>query len=294
MLKLGRQPKIEGKPSVSSSGSISDQDFAMIRDLLYQEAGIVLNDSKRSLVEARLARRIRTMGLNTYGQYIARVKQDPQGDELVHLIDVISTNVTHFFRENDHFELINELMSRWVADGTRRLRFWSAACSSGEEPYSLAMTLAPYLEKNDLDVKILGTDISTRVLEQAVTGVFEPDRVEKIPSNIRARFFHKVQVKGREAWEVDPRLKALMMFHRLNFTRFPYPINGVFDVIFCRNAMIYFDKNLRTRMVREFSRLLKPGGYLLIGHAETLIGVEDAFVTVRPSVYRHRNPGEGH
>lgn len=293
MLKLARRNHDAGSIREHRAGSISDADLALIRDLLHRETGIVLNESKRALVEARLARRLRALDLPDYAGYIAMVRDNPQGGELVHLIDAISTNVTRFFREDEHFSLVDEVVGSWIAAGRRKLRFWSAACSSGEEPYSLALTLAHHLEgRSDLDVKILATDINTQVLEEAARGFYPEERLETVPADLKRKYFRRVAPGDGRTWAVSDDLKRLLMLRRLNFTRFPYPIKGVFDVIFCRNAMIYFDRDLRARMVGEFARLLRPDGYLLIGHAETLIGVEQDFVTVRPSVYR-RIPNGG-
>lgn len=285
--------KLGGKnaPGGLEQRGMSNQELGVFQRILYEQSGIVLSANKRALVESRVTQRLRVLGMDGYGAYLDFLSADPTGEELVQLIDVISTNVTKFFREPDHFELLDRTVAEWVAEGRTRLRFWSAACSTGEEPYTMAMTLHPHLVKHGLDLKILATDISTRVLAQAQAGWYAADRLAGVPADLRARFFAPGHGQQEGQFAVSDKLKKMMMFRRLNFTVFPYPIKGVFDVIFCRNAMIYFDRDLRNRMVVEFARLLRPGGILMIGHAETLIGMEKRYRTIKPSVYLRLNDG---
>ena len=272
--------------------AMSRSDLAVFQALLYDKSGIVLKDNKRALVESRVNQRLQALGIECFSEYLQRLQDDASGEELVHLIDVISTNVTHFFREADHFDLMARVVEQWAEAGVQRMRFWSAACSTGEEPYTMAMTLHPLVTKYRLDLKILATDISTRVLAHAQQGLYDPARLSGVPADLRKRYFSRRQIEGREFEAVSDQLKNLIMFRRLNFTVFPYPIKGIFDMILCRNAMIYFDRRLRSRMVPEFSKLLRPDGYLLIGHAETLIGIEGGLRTLRPSVYQRMRDGE--
>ena len=260
---------------------IDDAGFERIRDMMYGNVGIVLKANKRALVEARVNKRLRALDLATYDEYLDHLAAD--GGELVLLIDAISTNVTHFFREDDHFNFTRTTVEAWLGEGRTKLRFWSAACSTGEEPYSLAMTLGSVPGIEAADIKILATDISTRVLRSAAAGVYPADAVARIPSARRRGAFEDL---GDGTARVAERLKRNLMFRRLNLNRTPYPIKGVFDLIFCRNVMIYFDNDLRRRIVAEADRLLHPGGYLIIGHAETLIGMESRFTYVKPSIYR--------
>lgn len=283
--------KTRENPGLPLQQGMSDHDLNVFQNVLHEKSGIVLTDKKRALVESRVTQRLRALNMTSYGEYLDFLQKDATGEELVHLIDVISTNVTKFFREKDHFELLDKVVAKWSSQGQRRMRFWSAACSTGEEPYTMAMTLHPHLVKHGLDLKILATDISTRVLAHAQTGVYQENRLAGVPDALRSRFF-RAQSEGKEpAFVVSEQLKQMIMYRRLNFTVFPYPIKGVFDVIFCRNAMIYFDRDLRTRMVQEFARLLRPGGILMIGHAETLIGMERLYRTLKPSVYQRLNDG---
>ncbi len=270
---------------------MSPSDLAVFQRILYDKSGIVLKDNKRALVESRVTQRLRSLGMNSFSSYLDMLQHDASGEELVLLIDVISTNVTQFFREADHFDLMADIVTEWAEAGVKRMRFWSAACSTGEEPYTMAMTLHPLVLKYRLDLKILATDISTRVLAHAKRGHYAPERLGGVSGELRQKYFSRHQSDGREIDVVSDQLKDLILFRRLNFTVFPYPIKGAFDMILCRNAMIYFDRKLRGKMVPEFTRLLKPGGYLLIGHSETLIGIEAGLQTLKPSVYQRLNNG---
>ncbi|MCP4291408.1 MAG: methyltransferase domain-containing protein [bacterium] len=275
----------------SLKAGMSASDLTTFQNLLHDKTGIVLGDSKRALVESRVTQRLRALNMESFPAYLNFLANDKSGDEMIQLIDVISTNITRFFREADHFDLLQTEMDKWATQGKTRMRIWSAACSTGEEPYTIAMSVDELVKKHRLDFKILATDISTRVLAHAKAGVYEEDRLANIPDNLKNRYFRRQSGSGPTRYAVSEQLKNMMIFHRLNFTVFPYPIKGIFDVIFCRNAMIYFDRDLRTRMVREFARLLRPGGILMIGHAETLIGLENQYRTIKPSVYLRLNDG---
>lgn len=279
-------------PANSPDLGMSSAELAIFQRILYEKSGIVLKDNKRALVESRVNQRLRSLGMTSFTTYLDMLQHDATGEELVLLIDVISTNVTQFFREPDHFVLMAKVVEQWAESGVKRMRFWSAACSTGQEPYTMAMTLHPLVTKYRLDLKILATDISTRVLAHAKTGHYDPNLLSGVPAGLRKTYFTRQQIDGREVEVVSDRLKELVMFRRLNFTVFPYPINGIFDMILCRNAMIYFDRHLRGKMVPEFARLLRPDGYLLIGHSETLIGIEGGLRTIKPSVYQRLNDGE--
>jgi chemotaxis protein methyltransferase CheR len=267
----------------SVAGNLDRATFQRIRDIVYARSGIVLKDDKATLVAGRLGRRLRELGLATPGDYLAFLERDRSGAELTNLLDAISTNVTYFFREPDHFELIAQLHSRWIAAGQRRFRYWSAASSSGEEPYTLAMTLHS-LGTSNLDLKILATDISTAILERAIAGVYPDKAVGEIPPQHLARYFRR-QAGEPPTYAVTDELRALVTFRHLNLAVFPSPLHGPLDMILCRNVMIYFDQALRSRLVNEFARLLKPGGCLIISHAESLVGIDVDLKMVRPSVY---------
>lgn len=259
--------------------------FQRFRDVAYRHAGITLKDGKETLVEARIAKRIAALGLADAQAYLSFLERDADGEELVRFLDVISTNFTSFFREVDHFTFLTEEAEQWLSEGRTRVRVWCAASSTGEEPYSLAMTLDQVLGDR-VEWKLLATDISTRVLAQASAGVYPADRLAQIPAHVRNRYFQKHPEGGPDAWLVRPALREHVVFGRLNLSRPPYPLHGPLDAVFCRNVMIYFDTAVRQHVADEVERLLRPGAPFVVGHAETLAGVRTSLRVLRPSVFR--------
>lgn len=258
--------------------------FRRFRDVAYRHAGIALKDGKESLVEARIQKRIAALGLDGPEAYVAKLERDRGGEEIVRFLDVISTNFTSFFREPDHFATLAEEANAWVAQGRRRVRVWCAASSTGEEPYTLAMTLAKAIPDPRADWRILATDISTRVLATARAGVYPEDRMAGVPPAFRAQWFARDHAGGPST--VRPALRDRVAFARLNLATPPFPMPGPLDAVFCRNVMIYFDERVRQGIVAEVERLLRPGGLFVVGHAETLHGLRTRLVPVRPSVFR--------
>lgn len=273
-------------PTRATTRRIGDVEFERIRHLMREQVGIVLQENKKALVEARVNRRLRTLGMDSYAAYIEYVDNDRSGTELALLIDAISTNVTQFFREIEHFRFLERTVAQWLAAGRTRLRFWSAACSSGEEPYSMAMTLNRLEGAAAADLKILATDINTAMLRDAQRGNYSTASVESIPEGYDQGVFQRRTVEGETRFRVHDSLKQMILFRRMNLNRMPYPIRGRFDVIFIRNVMIYFDRELRGRIVEQAHGLLNDDGFLIVGHAETLIGMDSQFSFVQPSVYR--------
>ncbi len=259
--------------------------FDKLRKIIYETSGISLNANKEALVSARVAKRIRALGLEGHREYLHFLTTENTGNEIVHLLDAISTNVTHFFRESHHFDVLTSAMNDWLKKGERRFRFWSAGCSSGEEPYTIAMTLLEATNGHKADMRILATDISTQILGKSIDGVYEKKKMENISPVIRERYFDR-QGRGDNAiYGVKDTLRRMTVFKRLNLSVVPFPMSGPMDAIFCRNVMIYFDNNVRQNLLNEFYRLIKPGGYLMVGHAESLTGMLSGFKTVKPSVY---------
>jgi chemotaxis protein methyltransferase CheR len=265
------------------------QTFKDFQAIAYQKAGIFLREGKAALVQARLAKRLRELGLTSEREYLEKLRGEGD-DEVVLFLDAISTNFTKFWREPDHFETLKEHVLAQKAAGQRKFRFWSAASSSGEEPYTIAMTLDPILE--GCDWKLLATDISTRVLARAVAGEYTDEEIDGIPPALLQRYVDRRTGEDGEArWVVKDRLKQKITYRRLNLASRPYPMKGPMDAVFCRNVMIYFDRPMRAGVVGEFERLVGPGCPLFIGHSETLNGISTRFKTERPSVYRM--PEEG-
>ena len=262
--------------------------YNRLRTIVYERSGIRIKDGKASMVASRIARRLRALNLRDELEYVQHLETTME-EEIVHLLDAISTNVTSFFREPHHFDLVREVFPRWLKAGQRRFRFWSSACSSGEEPYTLAMTLleaaAEAGVRGSLDVKILATDISTEILSYAQEGVYEERRTQGVPPELRRRHFQQRSVAGEPVYAVSPELRQMVVFRRMNLSQPPFPMRGPMDMVFCRNVMIYFDDPVKDGLMREFHRLLRPDGYLFVGHAESLTRAADRFSRAGSSVY---------
>ncbi len=259
--------------------------FDKLRAIIYEKSGISLHDGKEALVSARLGKRMRLLGIQDYRDYVERVSRDEDGTETVGLIDAISTNVTSFFREPVHFDVLGKLMSDWLKDGKKRFRFWSAACSSGEEPYSIAMTLLEVVKDQPVDLRILATDISTQALAKGRKGIYDEQRMSPVPPHLKTRYFERRKNGNGVSYGATPALRKPILFRRLNLAAPPFPMTGPLDAIFCRNVLIYFDQTTRKRLLDETHRLLKKGGYLMVGHAESLTGMICDLKPVRPSIY---------
>ena len=263
-------------------------DYNRLCDIVYEQSGIRIRDGKMSMVGSRIARRLRALRLSSESAYLQYL-EDELESEVVHLLDAISTNVTSFFREATHFELLAQSIGRRLDTGQSRLRVWSAACSTGEEPYSMAMALQQEVAKRGraVDLRILATDISTKVLETAMDGRYSASAIEPVPRLMKSHFLNRLS-GGTDEYEIAQELRDLVLFKRLNLSQPPFLMRGPMDAIFCRNVMIYFDQPVRDRLLEEFYRLLRPDAYLMIGHAETLNTRTDLFERVGPSTYRKR------
>lgn len=258
--------------------------FERLCAIAHERAGIHLKDGKQGLVAARIAKRMRALSIESPRRYLQHLEADDSGEELRRFLDAISTNYTFFFREPDHFEVLGAAVKRWVAEGHTRLRIWSAASSSGEEPYSIAFTVLEALGGRELDFQILATDISSRVLEHARAGIYTSDRIGSVPEGVRRRFLQTVRGRA-DAYQVRPEITERVHFRRLNLSAPPFPMKGPFDVVFCRNVLIYFDQAVRQRLITAIDGLLRPGGWLCIGHTETLTGIRHGLRLVRPSTF---------
>jgi chemotaxis protein methyltransferase CheR len=250
----------------------------------HQQAGIALGPSKEALVTARVGKRMRALGLDDERSYLDFLEADRTGEELIQFLDVISTNHTAFFREPDHFDLLRALLADWRQQGLRRLRIWSAASSTGEEPYSIVMTVLDALQDIDLDFKLLATDISTHVLARAQEAAYPLERLAAVPPPFVTRFFQRDQGPDH-SYRVRDEVKRHVVFRRLNLSQPPFPMQGPLDIVFCRNVLIYFDLPVRQRLLEAIQGLLRPGGWLFVGHTETLTGISTAFRVSRPSVF---------
>ncbi len=271
--------------------TIPEKIFQQIVDIVYKESGIVLQD-KRELLEARMASLSRKRGYGSVQEILDRLKSDNTGQAVVELLDQVSTNLTFFFREPAHFDFVSkvflpQLMLRKKAQRNNQIRLWSAACSSGEEPYSLAITVKEQLgDDNSWDVKILATDISTKVLKKAIDGKYSRHEVMKAPPGTIQKYFERGGDRNSPVYSVRPEIKNMLVFRRLNLLQDSYPFSGKFDLIMCRNVMIYFDHATKQDLLKKFHRYMNDGGYLMTGHAESLTSFESIFKRIQVAVYQ--------
>lgn len=266
--------------------ALTKREFDLLRKFVYTNAGISLSDQKMALVQGRLSKRLRTLGMNSYKQYYDHLVSDDTGDELIHLIDAISTNVTSFFRERGQWEYLKiHVEDIFAKRSNSAFRIWSAGCSSGEEPYSIAMFLLENLPAVSVrQCKILATDISADILRRATSGRYVAKNVEPLPKNYVSKYFDRD--RKSESYQIKAFVREMVLFRLFNlvygnFSLFTNP----FDMIFCRNVMIYFDTPTRDKLIAEFARVLPPGGLLFIGHSESLTRNNKLFRMIQPSIY---------
>lgn len=273
---------------------ISDQEFARIQQLVKDATGIALSEHKRSLVVSRLTKRLRALELTSFVGYIDYLAGPDGAGEWEQFVNAITTNKTDFYREPAHFEFLTQevlagVKSRAVRGGERRLRIWSAGCSTGEEPYTIAITVRDSLGSLlTWDARILASDIDTSVLERAASGTYAEERVADIPTATLHRHFLRGTGGHAGLVRVVPDTQRMVTFRRINLLETPWPIRSRFDCIFCRNVIIYFDRPTQERLMRQFAEYLREGGYLFLGHSESLHGVCDQFEFLRNTIYRKR------
>lgn len=270
---------------------LTQREYQLIARLVYEKSGINLGDHKLQLVRARLGKRLRAGGFKSFGEYYQYVAGQSDGDELCTLLDAISTNTTHLFREIRHFRFLKETIQNWTKERDWKaeysnLRIWSAACSSGEEPHSIAMVAHDALGQSGVQLKILATDISTRMLSRAQLGLYETHRVGTVPPEYRTKYLGKVETEEGPFLQVVPELRRLIRFARFNLMSPTFPFRHGFNVIYCRNVMIYFDRPTQQTLVSKLASHLSRGGYLMIGHSESLNGIEHPLSYVEPTIYR--------
>ncbi len=264
---------------------LTSGQFEDICQRLHQICGIHLQPGKEGLVKARLTKRLRVLGLSDFDAYLSYLETDSSRQEVTAMIDALSTNKTSFFREEQHFDLLNQqILPEW-ASSKRPLRVWCAGCSTGEEAYTLAMVLSEGIPNiAGRDVRILATDISTEVLRLAQEAKYTKDAAKSIPPRLLGKYFTIVSSEQARTYQVSSELRSMIRLARLNLME-SWPMKGPFDAIFCRNVMIYFDKPTRERLAQRFRQLLSPGGHLFIGHSESLTGMRVDLSYVKPAVY---------
>lgn len=277
---------------LNSPAKMKKGEFQQFSSFIYDHVGIQLPPAKKTMLESRLQKRLKSLGIRSFAEYGDFVfSEEGQEMELVHLIDVVTTNKTDFFREPGHFKFLTQvvlpaLMKKRDITPSHPVRFWSAGCSSGEEPYTLAMVLAEYTaEHRDFYFSILASDISTRILETARKAIYPEERTDDIAMNIKKKYLLRSKDRNCSLVRICPELRAKVNFRRINFMDADFGVREKMDIIFCRNVVIYFDKSTQQDLMQKFHRQLRPGGYLFLGHSETLNGIDVDFKSVGPTVY---------
>ncbi len=272
----------------------TDADFERVSAMVYRSVGIRLTEAKRDLVYGRLARRIRHLRLNSFRDYLDYVEEHPK-EEFTEFINSITTNLTSFFRERHHFDMLRaEVFPKLMRtrSASRRIRIWSAGCSTGEEPYSLAMTVASaFPAGSGWDVKILATDLDTHVLEHARAGIYTEERVSQLPSEVRQQWIRRGRGEHAGKVRIAPEIQQMVTFNQLNLME-AWPMRGPMDIIFCRNVVIYFDKQTQSRLFDRFADILADDGHLFVGHSETLYRVTERFELIGQTVYKKVGVGK--
>ncbi|HEY4363686.1 MAG TPA: protein-glutamate O-methyltransferase CheR [Bryobacteraceae bacterium] len=260
--------------------------FQKISSLIYDKAGIELKNGKQALVSARLGKKLRETGCRSYEEYLSRIEGDGTGESLIALIDALTTNYTSFLRERSHFDYLRKILPPLSSRGA--VDIWCAAASTGEEPYTLAISAAEALGSEAYArCRILATDISTRVLATARRGIYPAERMAEIPKDWLAKYWLRGEGSSQGMCKVKPEIGRMVEFRRLNLIE-EFSLARPFPVVFCRNVMIYFDKSTQERVVSRISRFIEPGGYLFVGHSESLSGIAHGLECVAPAVYQKR------
>ena len=276
--------------AIQDDVDLSEEQYRQISETVYNHCGINLHDGKKELVRSRLAKLLKRNNQSSYAEYLDSVLADPNGPAFSEFINSLTTNLTMFFREPHHFEFLSnrfipQMLKSKIARNDFRVRVWSAGCSSGEEPYSIAMSLREAINDiNRWDVKILATDISSSILENARRGIYHEDKISAVPPALKSRYL-KFDTNNRIQVEICDQLKNMIAFKYLNLIQ-QWPVRGPFDFIFCRNVMIYFDKQTQQQLIEKFWNVLAPGGVLFTGHSESLTGISHNFKYLRPTIYQ--------
>jgi chemotaxis protein methyltransferase CheR len=270
---------------------LSNEEFKRLSEFIYQEYGIKMPPVKKVMLQSRLQKRLRELNILTFREYVDYVfSKDGQDNEVIHMIDVVSTNKTDFFREPVHFEfLANTIIPEFYDDthGKGTLKVWSAGCSSGEEPYTIAITLNECKERYPgYDFSILGTDISMRILHSAVDAIYKENRVEGVPLYIKRKYFLKSRDRNNPTVRIIQDLRRKVSFARLNFMDNAYSVHDSFDVIFCRNVLIYFDRETQESVINKLCTKLKPTGYFFLGHSESITSMQVPLKQIKPTIFK--------
>ncbi len=267
---------------------LTDEEFNKLRRLVFDTAGISLSDAKRELVVSRFSRRLRALNLSTFGDYYHFVISPEGQSEIQNFINSITTNKTDFFRETHHFDFLrDQFVPACVRSGRREVAVWSAGCSTGEEPYTIAMVLHRHLvDPHGIRVRVLATDIDTHVLDVARNGVYEERQIRLIPEDMQHRYFLRGKGESTGLYKVKENLREMVTFRQINFVAEQYPVSSLFDVIFCRNVVIYFNNETKLQVLSRLAGYLVRDGFFIIGHSETLFDMVPGLTYIKNTVYR--------
>lgn len=270
---------------------LSDDEFKKLSEFIFNGYGIKMPEIKKVMLQSRLQKRLKELKMTTFKEYVNYVfSPEGQENEVIHMIDVVSTNKTDFFREPVHFDFLTNQALPEIIEGTtlhKNIKVWSAGCSSGEEPYTLSIVLHEFKEKHpQFDYKIYATDISTRILRSAIEAIFKESRVENIPLQLKRKYFLKSKDRTNPTVRVIPDLRQRVNFDRLNFMDSTYNVPDIYDVIFCRNVLIYFDRETQEKVINKLCQKLRPGGFFFLGHSESITSLDVPLTQIKPTIFR--------
>lgn len=271
--------------------TLSNDDFKRLSSFIYKEYGIKMPEVKKTMLQSRLHKRLRELNMTNYKDYVDFVfSREGQDNEVIHMIDVVSTNKTDFFREPVHFEFLHNTVLPELLNGerpNRMIKVWSAGCSSGEEPYTLAMSLSEYMQIHPgFDYSIFATDISSRILKSAVEAIYKENRVEALPIQLKKRYLLKSKDRTNPTVRIIPDLRRRVTFQRLNFMDSTFNVPDNFDIIFCRNVLIYFDRETQERVINKLCAKLRPDGFFFLGHSESITNFDVPLKQLKPTIFR--------
>ncbi len=272
------------------AAKLSDKEFDTLSTFIYTRYGIKMPPAKKIMLQSRLQKRLRALKIYSFSEYVDFVFSKQGDEEVVHMMDVVSTNKTDFYREPAHFEyLTKNMLPEYVEKNTRNLKLWSAGCSSGPEVYTLAIVLSEFFEAHSgFDFSILGTDISTKVLKLAHAAIYKEEAVAMIPLETKRKYLLKSKDKTKKEVRVNAKLRQKISYQRLNFMDSTYNIHEQFDIIFCRNVLIYFDRETQEQVINKLCRHLKPGGYFFLGHSESITNIDVPLTQVKPTIFTRK------
>lgn len=269
--------------TVNQAATLTNADFQRVKKIIHAYCGIFINDGKEALVQSRLTKRMRKLNIDSFNEYLNLVESDQPSGEFLSFVDVLTTNKTSFYRENKHFEFIKQVLYPNMKG--RNVKWWSAGCSSGEEPITLAMNLLEAQSQIQYrSVKILATDISRDVLHVAKSGVYQRHKITDVPNHLLHKYFEQ---SGSDAVKVSDKVRSMITYGRLNLTD-RFPLKGDFQMIMCRNVMIYFNRQTQEEIIQKFRALLEPNGFLFLGHSESMNASKLGFNNVAPAVYQKK------